>query len=127
VAGAVGQIVQVAGTYSDSFAVDSSGQLYGFGGNYHGQLGNETRNNTTEPTPTPTLVALPGGTTIDTVARGSQAGHTLVLVADLAVASGSLPMGAAESPYGTQLQLSGGTSPYTWGAAGLPPGLSINS
>ena len=58
--GQLGTVTQVAAGAYHSLAVTSSGQLYAFGYNYYGQLGNATNNATTSPNPTPTLVGLPG-------------------------------------------------------------------
>lgn len=44
----------------------------------------------------------------------------------LAVTTGSLPAGTVGVPYGSVLAASGGKAPYTWTAAGLPPGLAID-
>ena len=104
----------------------STGQLYAFGENYYGQLGSTTNNRTGGPNPTPALVSLPTGSTIDTVARGSAAEHTLVVTADLAVINGSLPGGTVGTAYSVQVQASGGALPYRWAASTLPPGLSMN-
>jgi hypothetical protein len=106
--------------------VTSTGQLYAFGANLYGQLGTTANKGTHEPNPTPALVTLAAGTTIDTVARGSQALHSLALVADLAVSSGSLPAGQVAAPYSASVSAAGGAAPYSWSAAGLPAGLSIN-
>ena len=45
----------------------------------------------------------------------------------LAITTESLPNGVKDAAYNGQLAASGGTPPYTWGANGLPPGLSINT
>ncbi len=45
---------------SSQAAASTAGQLYAFGYNYEGQLGNATNTGTTTPNPTPTLVTLPG-------------------------------------------------------------------
>ncbi len=124
--GAIGPVTEIAAGAYDSLVVTASGQLYAFGYNYYGQLGGATAQATGEPTPTPTLVAFPGGATIDTVARGGSAFHTLALVADLAVTSASLPAGTVGVPYSTSAAAAGGAGPYRWSAAGLPAGLSIN-
>src|SRR6202011_5378324 len=60
--GATGPVVQVAAGYEHSLAVTSAGQLYAFGLNHDGELGNATNNGTSNPNPTPTLVTLPGAT-----------------------------------------------------------------
>jgi hypothetical protein len=123
--GATGSVTQIAAGQSHSLAVTSSGQLYAFGYNYFGQLGSETNIGVGGANPTPALVALPAGTTIDTVARGN-GNHTLALVADLAVTSESLPAGRVGVPYSASAQASGGTPPYILAALGLPAGLTIN-
>lgn len=73
-------VIQVAGGGESSFVLTESGQLYAFGNNAFGQLGNETNINqiTGKANPTPTLVTLPGqnGPVVE-VAPGLQ--HTLVL------------------------------------------------
>lgn len=124
--GASGPVTQIAAGAFYSLAVTTAGQLFGFGENYYGQLGSTTNNEQELPNPTPTQVALPAGTTIDTVARGAEAFQTLALVSDLAVSSTSLSYGEAGTPYSSTVQALGGTAPYTWSAAGLPAGLSIN-
>jgi alpha-tubulin suppressor-like RCC1 family protein len=58
--GASGSVVQAALGSTHSLALTSSGQLYAFGGNSEGQLGNAINNTTTSPNPTPTPVSLPG-------------------------------------------------------------------
>jgi len=39
----------------------------------------------------------------------------------------SLPDGARTEPYSASLSATGGTGPYTWGAAGLPAGISLSA
>jgi alpha-tubulin suppressor-like RCC1 family protein len=58
--GETGPVAQVAAGHSHSLALTSTGQLYAFGENRYGQLGNTTNNGTENPNPTPTRVALPG-------------------------------------------------------------------
>jgi len=63
--GLVGRPTHVAAGFDDSLVTTSSGQLYAFGGNRFGELGTSVRSGTTngvtpKPTPTPTLVKLPG-------------------------------------------------------------------
>jgi alpha-tubulin suppressor-like RCC1 family protein len=78
--GQEGQVVQVAGGSDFSLALTESGQLYAFGENSFGELGNETNINqiTGKANPTPTLVTLPGqnGPVVE-VAAGLL--HTLAL------------------------------------------------
>ena len=71
------------------------------------------------------IVVFPGGATIEFVAPG-QASHTLAVISDLAVTAGSPPLGTSGLPYRAQAQASGGAPPYSFAAAGLPPGLSID-
>ncbi len=106
-------------------AVTSTGQLYGFGLNQYGELGGAAITGVS-PNPTPALVALPVGETADTVARGPEGLHSLVVTADLTVATGSLADGTVGAPYSQPVQASGGTPPYRWSVRGLPAGLSID-
>ncbi len=110
-----------------SLAVTSTGQLYAFGENNYGQLGSASDSGTTNANPTPTLVALPFGTTIDTVARGGLAKHGLALVAELAVLSSSLSAGQVGVPYHASAVSAGGTPAVSWRAAGLAAGLTLSA
>jgi alpha-tubulin suppressor-like RCC1 family protein len=60
--GATGPITQVAAGSAHALALTSSDQLYAFGSNRHGQLGNATNGETDNPNPVPALVSLPGET-----------------------------------------------------------------
>ncbi len=124
--GASGPVTQFAAGGYHSLALTSTGQLYAFGANSYGQLGSTANNGTINPNPTPTPVDLGAGTTIDTMATGSTAFHSLVVVADLAVTTGSLPAGQVGAPYSATATASGGAPPYSWQASGLPAGLSID-
>jgi alpha-tubulin suppressor-like RCC1 family protein/serine/threonine protein kinase len=76
--GASGKITQIAGGGRDSLALTSTGQLYAFGKNQFGQLGNATNLGSEEPNPTPTLVTLPGASgKITQIAAGAR--HSLAL------------------------------------------------
>jgi alpha-tubulin suppressor-like RCC1 family protein len=122
----VAPIVQLAAGASDSLMVTANGQLYAFGANAFGQLGNAANSATSHPTPIPTLAGFPPATTIDVVARGSSAEHSLALTADLAVLNGALPAGQVGVPYSVGAAAAGGTGAYSWSATGLPTGLSID-
>jgi hypothetical protein len=58
--GESGKVTQVAGGYEHTLVVTSAGQLYAFGLNESGELGNTTHNGTLTANPTPKLVTLPG-------------------------------------------------------------------
>jgi alpha-tubulin suppressor-like RCC1 family protein len=78
--GEVGPVTQAAAGGAFSLAVTESGQLYAFGENINGELGNPTNNLAKElkPNPTPTLVTLPGEVgSVTRVAAGDR--HSLVL------------------------------------------------
>jgi alpha-tubulin suppressor-like RCC1 family protein/uncharacterized protein YecT (DUF1311 family) len=124
--GEIGPVTQVAAGAGHSLAVTASGQLYAFGINEYGQLGSSTNNSTDSPDPTPTLVSLASGTTIDTVAKGEEADHSLVIVSDLAITTSALPAAQAGSSYHAALTATGGTAPLAWSQTGLPSGLSID-
>jgi alpha-tubulin suppressor-like RCC1 family protein len=124
---AAGRIIRIAAGMDYSLALTASGQLYAFGSDYNGELGfwpgeHEERG---KPHSTPIPVALPGGNA-ETMATGCWSDQTLVVLADLAVTSRSLPAGEIGLPYSAQAQGTGGAAPYTWSANGLPPGLSID-
>lgn len=78
--GAAGPVVQIAAGASHSLALTSTGQLYAFGSNRFGQLGNAAASGTPNPTPTPTQVSLPGasGPVVQIAAGGF---HSLALTA----------------------------------------------
>ncbi len=124
--GATGSVTRIAAGSRHSLALTSTGQLYTFGENYFGQLGRTTNSGTEEPNPTPTVVDLGAGQTIDTMATGSNADHSLVVVADLSLTTAALPAGRVGTPYGATAGAAGGAPPYTWQASGLPAGLSID-
>ena len=78
--GATGPVTAIAAGADHSLAVTSTGQLYAFGNNSYGQLGNATNNGNAKPNPTPTLVSLPGATgpvTADRRRRRPQPGGDL--------------------------------------------------
>ena len=76
--GSSGQVVRIAAGGGHSLALTSTGQLYAFGDNQFGQLGEVTNNGTTDPNPTPTLVGLPGASgPVVQIAAGSR--HSLAL------------------------------------------------
>jgi alpha-tubulin suppressor-like RCC1 family protein len=120
--GAVGSIEQIAAGREDSLVVTSSGQLYAFGSNQYGQLGNGKLE--TAAHPIPTLVEIPP---VMSVAPGSSANDTLVITyTPLAVATKALPEGIEGTAYTTTVAANGGTPPLHWSATGLPSGLSID-
>lgn len=119
--GAVGKVVQISAGPVSALAVSSSGQLYGFGGDSSGQLADPKLGYDD----TPTLISLPGGAAADTVARGAEAYHSLVVLSDLTV-EGPMPRATLAAPYRSQLRVGGGTAPYSVSAGGLPPGLSLD-
>jgi alpha-tubulin suppressor-like RCC1 family protein len=126
--GAIGPVIRVGAGITSSFAITSSGQLYSFGENRDGQLGNSNNSGVIEAAnPTPDLADLPAGTTIGAVGSGPSSYDTLAVVSDLAVTTGALPAGLLGAPYSATAQASGGTAPYRWTAAGLPAGLGIDS
>jgi alpha-tubulin suppressor-like RCC1 family protein len=79
-AGAGGSIAQLAAGAGFSLALTSTGQLYAFGENQYGQLGNSTGNGIEDANPVPALVQLPAGSgPVVQVAAGAE--HSLVLTA----------------------------------------------
>jgi len=102
--GASGRIVQIAASGWDSFALTSAGELYAFGENDFGQLGNTTNNkNDEEPDPTPTRVGFPDGATAATVSNGPWGFQTLVPT-ELAVATATTMTTATTTTTTTRLR-----------------------
>ncbi len=73
--GVGGTITQIAAGNHDSLVLSSGGQLYAFGENQYGQLGNTANNGTEVANPTPTVVDL----SAEALVQGSSADHTLLL------------------------------------------------
>jgi hypothetical protein len=65
----------------------------------------------------------------DSAAGTATASLSIIIDADLAITTTSLPGGSVGTAYSSTLQASGGTQPYSWSiSSGNPPaGLSINS
>ena len=118
-------VVQLGGGDTYVLAVTSAGRLLSFGGNKEGQLGRAQDAGTTSATPEPEPAELPAGTTVDAVSRG-EGSHSLVITADIAVLTASLPAGTIGAAYRAGAIAAGGTGGYSWSATGLPPGLSID-
>ncbi len=62
-----------------------------------------------------------------TPATASRTFGLTVRPAKLAVAITSLPAGTIKQPYSAIVTATGGTTPYSWSATGLPAGLNLNS
>lgn len=82
--GATGQATHVAAGQDYSLVLTSTGQIFAFGDNEYGQLGNTTNIETFNPNPTPTLVplAIPAGMGIADFTEGSGAKHVLIPLVD---------------------------------------------
>jgi alpha-tubulin suppressor-like RCC1 family protein len=116
-------ITQIAAGDSHSLVLSSTGQLYAWGNNGYGVLGD----NVTASSSVPVAVSLPAGTTIDTLARGGDADHALAIIGDLSLTANSLRAGTVDRSYTAAVQGGGGVAPYRFSATGLPPGLTLNS
>ncbi|MBZ5582338.1 MAG: putative Ig domain-containing protein [Acidobacteriia bacterium] len=51
---------------------------------------------------------------------------TLTIALGLSITTASLPNGFSGSPYAASMAATGGTTPYSWSATGLPDGVTIN-
>ncbi len=126
--GASGGVVDVGGLEYGTLAVTATGQLFAFGNNATGQLGNTTNAGLGgTANPTPTQPDLPADTTIESVGTGVFGDHSLVIASDLAVASATLPGAGLGATYNDIVHAAGGVAPYSWIASGLPPGLSLTA
>jgi alpha-tubulin suppressor-like RCC1 family protein len=126
--GATGPVVQMAAGAYHSLALTSTGQLYAFGYNYYGELGNSTNTGVDTGNPTPTLVTLPGATgPIAGIAAGAY--HSLVFTStgqlyafgynyygQLGNATNNVTSTANPTP--TLVTLPGATGPVVQAAAG---------
>ncbi len=124
--GATGRIKEIAAGKNHGLVVTSTGQLYAFGSDEYGQLGNGKTEEA--PDTTPTLVGLAH---VKSVARGSSANHVLAIVPvpppPLAVSTTTLPEGKQGAFYTAAATATGGTPPLQWSATGLPSGLRIDA
>ena len=133
--GASGPVTQVAAGMGHSLVVTASGQLYAFGYNWFGQLGNATNNLTEESNPTPSLVTLPGASgPVTQVAAGGF--HSLALTStgqlyafgdNDAGQLGSATSSTGANPTPTQVTLPGATGSVTEIAAGEFFSLAVTS
>jgi alpha-tubulin suppressor-like RCC1 family protein len=135
--GANGPVTQVAAGYGHSLAVTSTGQLYAFGRNHGGQLGNTTNNGTLKANPTPALVVLPGASgPVTQVAAGFD--HSLAVTSTGQLyAFGVNPFGELgtwvnagttnANPTPALVGLPGATGPVTQIAAGEDHSLALTS
>jgi hypothetical protein len=53
--------------------------------------------------------------------------YSLSVLSNLVITTTTIPTGTQNTAYSTTISGTGGTTPYTWSATGLPSGLSINS
>jgi alpha-tubulin suppressor-like RCC1 family protein len=135
--GATGPVSEVAAGANHSLVATSTGQLYSFGENQYGQLGNATNNGKLTPNPTPTLVTLPGATgPVTQIAAGAYQSLVVTSTGQLYAFGRNLygelgsatHNGTAEpNPTPTLVGLPGATGPVTEVAAGESYGLVVTS
>ncbi len=79
-------------------------------------------------TPTAADTYAPTFTVTDSAGRAAtvQLSLLIALPPAPAIATASLPAGAQARPYAAQLVATGGTPPYSWTAAGLPAGVTLD-
>ncbi len=133
----VSVLLAMAGSPSQAAAPTSTGQLYSFGYNFDGQLGNLANNGTENPNPTPTIVNLPGASgPVTQIAAGYA--HSLALTSTGQLyAFGSNTYGqlgsttneenANANPTPTIVNLPGASGPVTQIAAGTWHSLALTS
>jgi alpha-tubulin suppressor-like RCC1 family protein len=121
------KIIQITANSVTAMALSSSGQVYAWGINDKGELGNGASATAIPYATAPVAASLPAGTTIDALSTGSGAADTLAIVGDLALSTGSLPAGTVGLPYSAAVSATGGAGGDVWSASGLPAGLSINA
>jgi alpha-tubulin suppressor-like RCC1 family protein len=117
-------ITQLSAGRQQTFASTAAGEVYAWGDNSFGGLGDGGAEAQSD---VPVAVSLPAGTTVETLARGADAAHLLAVAGDLAIATATLPSGTVGVPYATNLTATGGQGAEQWSADGLPAGLAIDS
>lgn len=135
--GASGTVAQISAGFYHSLALTSTGQLFAFGNNLSGQLGNATHDETSEPNPTPTLVTLPGaGGQVTQMAAGGY--HSLAVTStgqlyafgnnfDGQLGNEATSGTLTAHPTPTLVTLPGAKGPVTKVAAGLNHSLAMTS
>jgi alpha-tubulin suppressor-like RCC1 family protein len=133
--GELGPVTQVAAGALHSLAVTSTGQLYTFGNNWAGELGNPANYRTEQPNPTPTLVTLPGASgPVTQVAAGgfhslavTSTGQLYAFGSNSQGQLGTTSGGFASSPTPTLVTLPEAEGPVTAAAAGAYFSLAATS
>ncbi len=118
----------IAGGSDSAYAIGSDGQLYAWGDNSVGQLGNGTLTGSDTPSPVP----LPLGFTPHTLGpepdsqTGSVSGTTAP--GPLTITTSSMPPATVGVAYTASLSATGGNPPYRWKviAGSLPKGITLN-
>lgn len=77
---APGKVVQVLASAASSYALDDKGQVWGWGRNMYGNLGQGTVSDSKTVTSTPILVPMPAGVSITEIAAGRD--HVLALTTE---------------------------------------------
>ena len=137
ISGSTGPVTHVAAGAFFTLASTSTGQLYGYGSNYWGQLGNATNNKVTAANPTPVQISLPGASgTVSGFAAGEE--DSLVVTStgqlysfgwNLAGELGNTTnlSDGEPNPVPTLVTLPGETGPVTEAAAGGEHSLAMTS
>lgn len=123
-------VAQLGSAGPAGYATTAKGELYAWGANSAGQLGNPALPIGGTLTPTPPF--LPAGITVaKVVGTGSGSsqsdGTALALVSDLDVAATPLPAARRGEPYTATVAVTGGIAPVTVGAGALPAGLAFDA
>jgi len=135
--GATGPAAEVAAGERASLVVTTTGQLYAFGSNASGQLGTFTNSGTGNPTPTPTLISLPGATG-PVIQASSGRNHSMAVTSTGQLYTfgsnsdgqlgRSLNFGTGNpNPLPEEVSLPGATGPVVWASAGYAHGLAVTS
>ena len=120
------RVTSIFGGGALSMAMCSDGTVVAWGDNQYGELGNNSLSNSNVPT-TVSTTSLGSGETFLAITSGSSAQHGLALVADPIPVITSLASASSIAGSSFNYVVTASGFPTSFGATGLPAGLTINT
>ncbi len=118
---------QVGQAYSGQFSASGGVGPYSWTGSAGGGLSVSSTGAVGGTPSAPGTVAVAVTVTDSTGTKASGSYSITITEPSLTITTTSLPSGSLTASYSAALNATGGTTPYTWSASGLPGGLSISS